>query len=265
MLAVQGPRSDEVLRGARAARPGTTTCRSSRPTGRGARSSSAAPATPASAATSWSPRWDDAPALWDALLEAGAPYDGLPCGLGRARHPAHRDGLSAARPGPLAWTSPRCRPGAGWAVGWKKDAFWGRDALRRGEGGRRRAGCPGGCSRPVAASRGAHGGAWTRDGEPLGEVTSGTFSPTLKQGIALALLEPASRRVTRSWSTCAATRGRCDRRPAALRAGPDAARRARSLSRVGPPPGLRTAGTRGSPAARTPGFSRRAAGRARRS
>jgi aminomethyltransferase len=25
-------------------------------------------------------------------------------------------------------------------------------------------------------------------GEPLGEVTSGTFSPTLKQGIALALL-----------------------------------------------------------------------------
>jgi aminomethyltransferase len=28
------------------------------------------------------------------------------------------------------------------------------------------------------------------DGEALGEVTSGTFSPTLKQGIALALLAP---------------------------------------------------------------------------
>jgi aminomethyltransferase len=26
------------------------------------------------------------------------------------------------------------------------------------------------------------------DGTPLGEVTSGTFSPTLKEGIALALL-----------------------------------------------------------------------------
>jgi aminomethyltransferase len=29
-----------------------------------------------------------------------------------------------------------------------------------------------------------------RDGQIIGEVTSGTFSPTLKNGIALALLEP---------------------------------------------------------------------------
>ena len=28
------------------------------------------------------------------------------------------------------------------------------------------------------------------DGDPVGETTSGTFSPTLKQGIALALLDP---------------------------------------------------------------------------
>ena len=28
------------------------------------------------------------------------------------------------------------------------------------------------------------------DGEPVGVVTSGTFSPTLKTGIALALLRP---------------------------------------------------------------------------
>ena len=27
--------------------------------------------------------------------------------------------------------------------------------------------------------------------DPVGEVTSGTFSPTLRQGIALALLEPS--------------------------------------------------------------------------
>jgi aminomethyltransferase len=31
------------------------------------------------------------------------------------------------------------------------------------------------------------------DGALLGEVTSGTFSPTLKQGIALALLSPAAK------------------------------------------------------------------------
>ena len=30
----------------------------------------------------------------------------------------------------------------------------------------------------------------SREGETVGEVTSGTFSPTLKQGIALALLAP---------------------------------------------------------------------------
>jgi aminomethyltransferase len=31
----------------------------------------------------------------------------------------------------------------------------------------------------------------TVDGRSVGEVTSGTFSPTLRQGVALALLEPA--------------------------------------------------------------------------
>jgi aminomethyltransferase len=30
----------------------------------------------------------------------------------------------------------------------------------------------------------------SKDGSVIGEVTSGTFSPTLKQGIALALLSP---------------------------------------------------------------------------
>ena len=55
---------------------------------------------------------------------------------GRPRHAAHRDGLPAARPGPVAWRSPRCRPASGWAVGWNKPAFWGRDGAARGEGGR---------------------------------------------------------------------------------------------------------------------------------
>ena len=36
------------------------------------------------------------------------------------------------------------------------------------------------------------------DGAAAGEVTSGTFSPTLKQGIALALLDPESPTARRS-------------------------------------------------------------------
>jgi aminomethyltransferase len=31
----------------------------------------------------------------------------------------------------------------------------------------------------------------SRDGSPVGEVTSGTFSPTRRLGIGLALLEPS--------------------------------------------------------------------------
>ena len=79
---------------------------------------------------------------------------------------------------------------AGWAVGWKKPEFWGRDALLaekerawpRPLWGLRRP--------PTAASRGRTWRCCARAGEPIGEVTSGTFSPTLKKGIALALLEP---------------------------------------------------------------------------
>src|SRR3954464_9561522 len=74
------------------------------------------------------PRWDDAPALWDALLEAIAPHDGKPCGLGardtlrtEMGYPLHGQDLS------LEISPVQAR--AGWAVGWKKPEFWGREAL----------------------------------------------------------------------------------------------------------------------------------------
>ena len=76
---------------------------------------------------------------------------------------------------------------AGWAVGWKKDAFWGKQALEAER------------ANPTRLMRGllvtgrgiprAHCTV-SRKGAAAGEVTSGTFSPTLKQGIALALLNP---------------------------------------------------------------------------
>ncbi len=78
----------------------------------------------------------------------------------------------------------------GWAVGWKKDAFWGRDVLTA-----EKAAGPSRVARGLLAlERGVPradlqvlGG----DGAVIGRTTSGTFSPTLKQGIALALLDPA--------------------------------------------------------------------------
>jgi len=80
---------------------------------------------------------------------------------------------------------------SGWAVGWRKPAFWGRQALlaekeagpARLLWGLRASGR--GIPRPGMAVLDA-------DGARIGEVTSGTFSPSLRTGIALALLDTAS-------------------------------------------------------------------------
>jgi aminomethyltransferase len=125
-------------------------------------------------------------ALWDALLEAGAPYDVLPCGLGardtlrtEMGYPLHGQDLS------LRITPVQAR--LGWAVGWKKASFWGKAPLQaeREQGPnvtlRGLVASGRGIARPHMSVR------LTRD-LPIGEVTSGTFSPTLRKGIALALL-----------------------------------------------------------------------------
>ena len=80
---------------------------------------------------------------------------------------------------------------SGWAVGWKKDAFWGREALlaEREAGPKRR------LRGLEALDRGiprAHMAVLDADGNQVGEVTSGTFSPTLRQGIGLALIDTAA-------------------------------------------------------------------------
>lgn len=133
-------------------------------------------------------RSEDALELWDAIVEAAAPFDGLPCGLGsrdtlrtEMGYPLHGQDLS------LDISPVQAR--AGWAVGWKKDAFWGKDALtqEKADGPRR-------ISRGLKLTgRGiprAHCVVRDAEGNEIGEVTSGTFSPTLSQGIALALLAP---------------------------------------------------------------------------
>jgi aminomethyltransferase len=131
--------------------------------------------------------WNDAGRLWDALLAAGEPHGVLPCGLAardtlrtEMGYPLHGQDLS------LEITPVQAR--AGWAVGWKKPAFWGRDALVA----EREAG-------PVRLLRGIRalgrgiprpGMTVTVDGH-TGKVTSGTFSPSLRTGIGLALLPPS--------------------------------------------------------------------------
>ena len=130
---------------------------------------------------------DDALSLWDALMEAISAYDGRPCGLGardtlrtEMGYPLHGHDLSLE----ITPVQARC----GWAVGWDKPVFWGRDALvaERGEGARRL------LWGVLVSDRGIprpHMAVNDGDGHQLGEVTSGTFSPSLKAGIGLALLD----------------------------------------------------------------------------
>src|SRR5262245_46510964 len=66
--------------------------------------------------------------LWDRLLEAGHEFGMLPCGLGardtlrtEMGYPLHGQDIT------IDVTPNQAR--LGWAVGWKKERFWGRDAL----------------------------------------------------------------------------------------------------------------------------------------
>ena len=135
VLAVQGPRQRRGARRARPAhRPRVHVVRRRR-VATDVRWSSAGPATPASAATSCCRGGTTPPTLWDALLAAGEAYGIRPAGLGardtlrtEMGYPLHGQDLSLE----ITPVQARC----GWAVGWKKPAFWGRDALARREGGR---------------------------------------------------------------------------------------------------------------------------------
>ncbi len=129
---------------------------------------------------------DAAQPLWDALLEAGEPFGIRPCGLGardtlrtEMGYPLHGQDIS------LDVTPNQAR--LGWAVGWSKESFWGKDTLvaEKEEGPRRR--LVGLVSTGRAIPRPHMSVSLTPD-VLLGEITSGTFSPTLKKGIALALL-----------------------------------------------------------------------------
>jgi aminomethyltransferase len=130
--------------------------------------------------------WESAGTVWDALFEVGPVQ---PCGL------AARDTLRTEMGYPLCGQDlslditplqARC----GWAIGWDKPEFWGREALlaEKAAGPRRQTwgieATDRGIPRPHMAV--------LRDGLPIGEVTSGTFSPTRKLGIGLALIDRAS-------------------------------------------------------------------------
>ncbi|RIJ70669.1 glycine cleavage system aminomethyltransferase GcvT [Nakamurella silvestris] len=136
------------------------------------------------------PAWDVARPLWDALLAAGAEHGAKPAGLGardtlrtEMGYPLHGQDLSEE-------ITP-VQAKSGWAVGWSKPAFWGREALlaERTDGAARTLVGLDAIDRGIPR---AHQQVLDAEGAVIGEVTSGTHSPTLGHGIALALINTAS-------------------------------------------------------------------------
>jgi aminomethyltransferase len=129
---------------------------------------------------------DVAGSLWDALMAGGGQFGMVPCGLGardtlrtEMGYPLHGQDIT------IDVTPNQAR--LGWAVGWGKEQFWGKaPLLAEKEAGPQR------ILRGLVATDRAiprpHMSVSLSADVLVGEVTSGTFSPTLKKGIGLALL-----------------------------------------------------------------------------
>ena len=138
------------------------------------------------------PAWSEAGKVWDILVENVNKFNGLVCGLGardllrtEMGYPLHGHELSLD-------ISP-VEAAAGWAVGWSKEVFRGRTTLLNQK--------EKGTKLKLKALLSIGRGIPRKDmqvkniaGEVIGYVTSGTFSPSLKKGIGLALINSDSKK-----------------------------------------------------------------------
>lgn len=129
----------------------------------------------------------DAPALWDALLEAGAAEGLVSCGLG-ARDTLRLEAAMPLYGHEMDETVSPLEAGLGFAVKLEKEDFIGKAALLADKPPKRtRVGL-------AVTGRGIvreHCPLY-RDGVQIGETTSGTHSPLLGKGIAMALVTAGS-------------------------------------------------------------------------
>ena len=182
VIAVQGPRADEALRAVlpdlpdlgymRVARVGPITVARSGYTGERGYEVFAPPG--------------DALRLWDALLAEVRKAGGEPAGLAardtlrlEMGYPLHGNDIDPA-------TTPR-EAHLDWAVAGSKEHFVGKEAYESRPARKELVGIK---MEDRVIPR--HGATVHFGGRKVGEVTSGTFSPTLRQGIALAYVTPGA-------------------------------------------------------------------------
>jgi aminomethyltransferase len=126
---------------------------------------------------------EQAEILWKELLKRGA----KPCGLG-ARDTLRLEAGMPLYGHELSEDIDPFQAGLGWAVKMDKGGFIGREALVRRRQDKM---LPQRVGLELEGKRLAReGDAVLKDGKAIGKVTSGTFSPTLAKGIAMAYVEP---------------------------------------------------------------------------
>ncbi|CAB4562373.1 MAG: glycine cleavage system aminomethyltransferase GcvT [Actinobacteria bacterium] len=130
------------------------------------------------------PKVGDASLVWDCLADAMKEFDGVICGLGardtlrtEMGYPLHGHELSL-QISPL-------EANASWAVGWSKDEFSGSKFLKNQKeiGAEYRSVALRSLDKNIPR---AGMDVKNSNGQIVGQVTSGTYSPSLKHGIALA-------------------------------------------------------------------------------
>lgn len=132
------------------------------------------------------PQWESTRAVWELLVAAASQLGGRVCGLGS------RDTLRTEMAYPLhghelSLDITPLEASASWAIALDKETFHGKQALLAQKAS--------GLTRRLRGLKSLDRGipragmqVMNQAGDVVGEVTSGTFSPTLKNGIALALL-----------------------------------------------------------------------------
>lgn len=133
--------------------------------------------------------WNDAPSLWEAILEAGKEEGILPCGLG-ARDTLRFEAKLPLYGQELTKDISPIEAGIGFAVKVKKESdFIGKEALAK----QREEGAPRKLAGIEMIDKGiprTHYPVYSGD-QLIGEVTTGTQSPTFKKSLGLALLNKA--------------------------------------------------------------------------
>lgn len=130
-------------------------------------------------------RWSDTPFIWEELLTRGETFSVKPAGLG-ARDVCRLEASYMLYGNDMDENTTPLEAGLSWVVKFEKDFIGKENLLRQKEEGlKKRIRGLEILDKKIAR----HGMEIFKNGEKIGVITSGTFSPTLGKSIALAMLD----------------------------------------------------------------------------